>query len=131
MKISQIIEELNHLPSFLYIYWNPSDEMDHMVILGGQSCPKKSDFIGIDTAKYYNLNMKKIYRKATLEEADKYTLVKDMKRIKNLCNYRLTKLYTLSDQENFLNSLSNEPLEEIYEQIKMYKLARSLYKDYH
>ena len=52
MKISQIIEELNHLPSFLYIYWNPSDEKDHMVILGGQPCPKKSDFIGIDTAKY-------------------------------------------------------------------------------
>lgn len=131
MKISQIIEELNHLPSFLYIYWNPSDEKDHMVILGGQPCPKKSDFIGIDTAKYYNLNMKKIYRKATLEEIDKYTLVKDMKKIKNLCNYRHTKLYTLSEQENYLNNFSNEPLEEIYEQIKMYKLARSLYKDYH
>ena len=54
-----------------------------------------------------------------------------MKKIKNLCNYRHTKLYTLSEQENYLNNLSNEPLEEIYEQIKMYKLARSLYKDYH
>lgn len=130
MKISQIIEELNHLPSFLYIYWTKRWKGSYGNTWG-QPCPKKSDFIDIDTAKYYNLNMKKIYRKATLEEIDKYTLVKDMKKIKNLCNYRHTKLYTLSEQENYLNNLSNEPLEEIYEQIKMYKLARSLYKDYH
>lgn len=131
MTTSQIINELNRLPSFLYIYWNPSDEKDHLVILGGQSCQQKTEHTGIISAMHYNYDMQKLYKKKTLEESDKYALVKAMRHIQNLCNYRDPELYTLAKQEEYLNNLSGEQLEEIYEQIEMYKAARSLYKDYH
>lgn len=131
MTVSQIIKELNHLPSFLYIYWNPIAENNYKVILGGQSCQQKTDHTGIISATHYNYDMQKIYKKKTLDEADKYALVKALKHIQNLCDYRDPELYTLAKQEEYLNKLSSEQLEEIYQQIEMYKLARSLYKDYH
>ena len=131
MTASQIIKELNHLPSFLYIYWNPSDEKDHMVILGGHSCQQKTDHTGIIPAMHHNYDMQEICEKETLEESDKFALVKAMRHIQNLCDYRDPELYTLAKQEEYLNELSSEQLEEIYKQIEMYKLARSLYKDYH
>lgn len=131
MTASQIVRELNHLPSFLYIYWSPSDEKDCMVILGGQSCQQKTDHTGIISAMHYNYEMQEIYEKKILEESDKNALVKAMRHIQNICDYRDPKLYTLAKQEEYLNDLSSEQLEEIYKQIEMYKLARSLYKDYH
>lgn len=131
MTASQIVRELNHLPSFLYIYWSPSDEKDRMVILGGQSCQQKTDHTGIISAMHHNYEMQEIYEKKILEESDKNALVKAMRHIQNICDYRDPKLYTLAKQEEYLNDLSSEQLEEIYKQIEMYKLARSLYKDYH
>ena len=131
MTTSQIIKELNHLPSFLYIYWGPIYEKDIMVILGGQSCQQKDNHTGIIPAMHYNYEMQEICEKDILDESDKHTLVRAMRHIQNLCDYRDPNLYTLTQQEEYLNKLSTEELEEIYKQIEMYKLARSLYRDYH
>lgn len=102
-----------------------------MVILGGYSCRSESNHTGIITCSHYNDDMMKIYEKEVLEEADKYRLVKLMKHMYNLCDYRFENLYTIKEQTEYLSSLGSEQLDEIYKQIEMHKLARSLYKDYH
>lgn len=79
----------------------------------------------------YNVEMQEIYRKSTLEEADKYRIVKLLKLVQNMCDYRKSGLFTLAQQEKYLSELNDEQLEEVSEQVEMYKLARSLYKDYH
>lgn len=48
-----------------------------------------------------------------------------------MCDYRKSGLFTLAQQEKYLSELNDEQLEEVSEQVEMYKLARSLYKDYH
>lgn len=131
MTVSQIIKELNHLQNFLYIYWEPSDSEDYMIILGGHSTQLKDDHTGIIPAMRCNLEMQKIFEKETLEESDKFELVRLMKRIHNFCDYRDSKMESLSQQEEYLNRLSEEQLEEISKQIEMHKFARSLYRDYH
>lgn len=131
MTVSQIIKEINNLPNFLYIYWNPSDAKDHMVILGGQSCLSSDTDSDMVPAFNYNVEMQEIYRKSTLEEADKYRIVKLLKLVQNMCDYRKSGLFKLAQQEKYLSELNDEQLEEVSEQVEMYKLARSLYKDYH
>lgn len=131
MTTSQIIKELNCLPSFLYIYWNPSDEKDHMVILGDQSCQQKTDHTNIILATHYNYDMQEIYEKETLEDSDKYALVKAMRHIQNLYDYRDPELYTLTKQKKCLNELISEQLDEFSKQIEMHKFSCNLCKDYH
>lgn len=49
----------------------------------------------------------------------------------NICDYRDSRLYSLAQQEEYLNILNDEQLEEISKQINMHKFAKCLYKDYH
>ena len=131
MTVLQIIHELNHLSNFLYVYWEPRDEKDHMVILGGHSCMTKDEHTGVIDAMHYNFEMQEIFEKKELDESDKYTLVKLMRRMHSICDYRDSRLYSLAQQEEYLNKLSDEQLEEISKQIEMHKLAKDLYREYH
>lgn len=130
LTVSEIIKALRNLPNFLYVYWG-KDNKDHMVILGERPCPKKNEYIGTIDCYHANVDMMKLYEKDTLEEADKYQLVRLMRCIQSLCDYRYEELYSLEQQTEYLNGLSSEQLEEIYKQIEMYKFARSLYSEYH
>lgn len=130
MTVSQIIHELNHLSNFLYIYWEPHDEKDHMVILGGHSCMTKKEHTGIINAMHCNFEMQEIFEKKELDESDKYALVKLMRRMYSICDYRDYRLYSLAQQEEYLKKLSAEQLEEISKQIDMHKLAKELCREY-
>ena len=130
MTTEEIVKALRNLPNFLYIYLG-EDGKDHMVILGERPCQRKSEYIGTIDCYHANIDMMKLYEKDVLEEADKYQLVRLMRRIQSLCDYRYEKLYSLEQQTEYLNVLSSEQLEEIHKQIEMHKLARSLYSEYH
>lgn len=130
MNVGEIIKEIKKLPNFLYVYYDPIG-VKHKIILGGETCKKKEVYTELDLLEKYNDHMWDIYTKEILEQNDKHALVQDMKHIHNGCDYRTEKYYTLSQQEAYLNKLDNGRLEKIYSQIEMYKLARSLYKDYH
>lgn len=131
MTVSQVLKELKQLPNFLYIYWEPCDEKDHMVILGGHSCLPKDEHTGIINAMHCNFEMQEIFEKKVIEESDKYTLVRLMRRMYSICDYRDNGLHSLAQQEEYLNKLNDEQLEEISKQIDMHKFSRSLYKDYY
>ena len=65
-----------------------------------------------------------------MTEDEKASMGYRMKRIMNECDYRYSKLYTLKQQEEYLNKLDAESLDEISNQIQMYKKAREYYRDY-
>lgn len=126
MTISQIIKELSVLPNFPYIYWNPKDEKEHIVILGGQSCPATDENQDLIAGLHIAEEMQKIYANGSLDKNNKNTIAKLLKRMNHLHYFRKSGLLTLAQQKNFLSELSTEQLAEISEQVDMYKLARNL-----
>lgn len=131
MTTSEIIKELNVLPNFPYIYWNPKDKKDHIVILGGQSCPQADENQDLIAGIHIAEEMQEIYEKGALDKNDKNNMAKLLKRMNNLHYFRKSGLLTLAQQENFLNELTEEQIKEISGQVTMYKLARTLYEEYY
>ena len=128
MTVPEMIKELNHLPNFLYVFY--SDDGCHRVILGGQSSPKKDKYDNLESAEYHFNILEELYEKENLTDNEKASMGYRMKRVMNICDYRLSKLYTLKQQEEYLNNLDAESLDDIDNQIKMYIKAREYYRDY-
>lgn len=128
MSVSEMIKALNHLPNFLYVFY--SDDGCNRVILGGQSSPTKDKYDSLDGAEYHFNILEELYEKENLTDDEKASMGYRMKRVMNACDYRHSKLYTLKQQEEYLNDLSAESLDEISNQIQMYIKAREYYRDY-
>lgn len=74
--------------------------------------------------------MEELYEKDNLTDNEKASMGYRMKCVMNICDYRLSKLYTLKLQEEYLNNLDAESLDDIDNQIKMYIKAREYYRNY-
>lgn len=68
--------------------------------------------------------------KEFLTDEDRAYIAKQMKRIMVQCDYRHSELYSLEQQKEYLSKLDAESLEEISEQILMYKKAREYHAKY-
>lgn len=128
MTVSEIIKEINRLPNYLYEYC--ADDGIHRVILGGHSCQKKDHFDNLSVCARYLKDMTELYQKENLTDEEKAYIAKQMKRIMNQCDYRHSELYSLEQQKEYLSNLDAESLEEISEQILMYKKAREYHAEY-
>lgn len=107
-----------------------SDEGYHRVILGGHSNLKKEEYENLNGAEYYFNRMKELYEKENVTDEEKIAIARDMKRIMNICDYRVSKLYKIKQQEEYLNNLDKDSLEEIGNQVQMYIKAREYYGEY-
>ena len=74
--------------------------------------------------------MLEIYKKDTLTDSDKYMLGKRMHTLQRMCDSRKEGLHTKEEQEKYLSSLTPEQLDEIVEQIEMFKASRLFYRNY-
>lgn len=128
MTVSEIIKEINRLPNYFYEYCD--DNGMHGVILGGHSCQKKDNFDNLSVCARYLKDMTELYQKENLTDEEKAYIAKQMKRIMNQCDYRHSELYSLEQQKEYLSKLDAESLEEISEQILMYKKAREYHAEY-
>lgn len=128
MTVSEIVKKINQLPNYLYVFYG--DEGYHKVILGGHSCLKKEEYENLNGAEYYFNRMKKLYEKENLTDDEKATIGRDMKCVMRICDYRVSKLYKIEQQEEYLNGLSKDSLEEISSQIQMYIKAREYHRNY-
>lgn len=133
MSIDEIIEELSKLPKLLYHYY-PNDVEHHscFIILGGHSGQLVDRMPeGIRLYEKRLLDMISIYEKNTMDEEDKYSFVDSYSFINSNCGYSIRAINKINEQRQYLEQLDIEQLSDISEQIEMYKLARSMYKDYH
>lgn len=128
MILSEIIKEIDKLPNYFYEYCD--DNGIHRVILGGHSCQKKDQHDNLSFCARYFKDMTELYQKGELIDEEKAYLAKQMKRIMRLCDYRLSELYSLEQQKEYLSKLDVESLEEIRGQILMYKEAREYHAKY-
>lgn len=128
MLVPEMIKELNNLPNFLYVFYG--DDGCHRVILGGQSSPTRAEYDNLDSAEYHFNMLEELYKKSNPTDDEKASMGYRMKRVMNACDYRISQLYTLKQQEEYLNNLDAESLDEIGNQIKMYIKAREYYRDY-
>ena len=123
-----IRRELDVLPPFIYAFENKGRAC--YAILGGQSSLKINQVDNFRELLQLNYDMQIIYDKDILDESDKITLAKTMKKILNWCPGKLEHLYSIEQQMAYIEALDTEAVEEIKKQIQMYKDAREYYRQY-
>ena len=123
-----IIKEINKLPNYFYSF--ESNGKLHCVILGGHSCMKSSKIELVERLLGLLDTIEKTYEKDNLSDEDKILIAQTMKKIQTFCDYRLENLYTIKQQEDYLNSLPKDALDQISKQVEMYQNARILYRDF-
>lgn len=124
-----LVEEISKLPNFYYEY-DGKDARTHMVILGGISCKKSDSIEAWQNCGMYFERMKTIFAKEELTERDEKELANSMHKIQVLCEARLEGIYSLKEQADYLNKLQREELEQLENQVEMYKAARQYYRKY-
>ena len=123
-----IRKELDMLPPFIYSFENKGRAC--YAILGGQSSLKINQVDNFRELLQLNDYMQRIYDKDILDESDKITLAKTMKKILNWCPGKLEHMYSIDQQMAYMETLDAEAVEEIVKQIQMYKAAREYYRQY-
>lgn len=123
-----IIREIFSLPNYYYEFSDPPT----FAILGGHSCRKVDQYDGVTIciARRWFTKMNILFEKDNMEVEDKKVIAQLASKIGNNCNERMESLYTRQQQEDFINSLSQEAKSEIEQQIKRYKTAREYYQLY-
>lgn len=131
MTAHEIITEMyqHNFPNLAYKYLS-DDGVYHVVILGANSCPVKKNIENLLSVVHVTTEMLEIYKKDTLTDSDKYMLGKRMHTLQRMCDSRKEGLHTKEEQEKYLSSLTPEQLDEIVEQIEMFKASRLFYRNY-
>lgn len=124
-----LVKEILSLSNYYYEYWGNDGER-HVVVLGKDPCRTSDAIESAESCKEYWEHMKSVYEKKELSEEDKKCLVKNLKRIRQLCQSRRKGLHTIEEQAKYLNSLQVEEVEQLLSQVKMYKDARTYYREY-
>lgn len=124
-----IIKEINRLPNFGYVFCG-DDCREHLAILGGHSSPKTESYEWAENIFDISYRMQDIYSKTDLSEADKTELAQLMNKMHSLCESRKAGLFTIDEQEKYLNGRSEAELKQIEKQVKMHLDCRIFYRDY-
>lgn len=123
-----IIKELSNLPTYFYTF-EKNNKLCY-ALLGGQSDPPITELRTLETLTYLHGRMLDIYELENLTQEDKIELAKLPRKIHNACGGRFEGRRTLKEQEEYLQTLPEEALDEIKNQIQMYKDAREYYRVY-
>ena len=124
-----IIKEINRLPNFGYVFWG-DDGREHVAVLGGHSAQKTDRYAWSDSILRTSDAMQKIYERAELSADDKRELARLMQKMHSLCETRKVGLFTMDEQEKYLNERSEDELKQIEQQVKMHLDCRNFYRDY-
>ena len=124
-----IIKEINRLPNFGYVFWG-DDGREHVAVLGGHSAQKTDRYEWSDSILRTSDAMQKIYERAELSADDKRELARLMQKMHSLCETRKAGLFTMDEQEKYLNERSEDELKQIEQQVKMHLDCRNFYRDY-
>lgn len=100
------------------------------IILGDHSCKKSDNYPDEDYFDRLLMQIQELFDKTCLSDKDKIEIGSTIDRLLRLCNYRLSFAFSLNDQKKFLAQFDSCSLEELYNQIQMYKAAIAYYQEY-
>lgn len=124
-----IVKEISRLPNFGYVFWG-DDGREHLAILGGQSAQKSETYEWYNSIIRTSYEMQKLYKQTELPIDDKRELARLMQKMHSLCKTRKEGLFTMDEQEQYLNERSEDELKQIEQQVKMHMESRNYYRDY-
>ncbi len=124
-----IIKEISSLPNFGYVFCG-DDGREHIAVLGGHSSQKSDNYEWSDSILRTSDAMQKIYERAELSADDKRELARLMQKMHLLCETRKIGLFTMDEQEKYLDERSEDELKQIEQQVKMHLDCRNFYRDY-
>ena len=122
------MKEIRNLPNLGYDYCKDNGKFC-FVVLGGNSCPITEEYQFYDSAKHYIAKLLDLYEKKPFTDETKDAIIYCMKKIRSACDARKPGTHTLEQQAIYIDALSNEELEQIEEQIIMYKECNAIYQD--
>ena len=130
MTVDQIIKELNNFNNLPYCF--NSNGKPIFAILGEHNCKKISEYTEADKRYFCNLIFKieDMSNKETITNEDKKYIGIMANKIRNTCVYRLSSIYTLEQQRDYLSQFDNNSLNNLYCQIEMYKIAFKHYNEF-
>ena len=123
-----ILKELSNLPTYYYEF--EKDNKLCYALLGGHGEPPITELSTLETLGYLHSKMLDIYKLETLTKEHKIELANLCHKIHSACGGRFEGCRTLKEQEEYLQTLPQEALDEIKNQIQMYKDARDYYRQY-
>lgn len=123
-----IMTEIKNLPNLGYEYFKDNGKIG-FVVLGRNSCPSSEEYPFFVSAKHYISNLLELYDKKPFSEDTKDAIAYYMKKLLSACDTRNPKTYTLAQQADYIDALSNDEREQIEEQVMMYKECYAIYQD--
>lgn len=128
--VKNIILELEGFFNLPYFF--EFDGKLHPAILGNKSCKLKDGYNthDIETLDSIQREIIKLYEKGNLIREEKIALALKFEEIRRHCEYKISSLSTLEQQEEYLKQFDDTALTQIYEQIEMYKIAFGYYQEY-
>ena len=133
-KIDKIVNELLIMPNLLYYYTPNRDGIYHAVIkiLGGNSGMFVESLpAGVERFADNLYKAAGLYSSKELNDINNHFIVDVYYSIVSKCNYSVKNYETKVEIQEFLADLDEEQLDEIENQIDMYKYARQIFKYYH
>lgn len=121
-----ILDEIKKLPNLGYEYYGV-DGKEHIVVLGGESCPSSDEYRFSRSISYYNLQLIDLYTNKPFSQETKDTIAYYMKKMRSSCDSRMTGTYTLEQQSKYIDELSPDERQQIAEQVQMYKEYYAIY----
>lgn len=124
-----IVKEISRLPNFGYVFWG-DDGRVHIAVLSGHSAKKSDSYEWSDSILRTSSAMQKLYEQTELSVDDKKELARLMQKMYSLCETRKVGLFTMDEQEKYLNERSEDELKQIEQQVKMHLDCGTFYRDY-
>ena len=124
-----IVKEINRLPNFGYVFLG-DDGRVHIAVLSGHSAQKSDRYEWSDSILRTSSAMQKLYEQTELSVDDKKELARLMQKMHSLCETRKVGLFTMDEQEKYLNERSEDELKQIEQQVKMHLDCGTFYRDY-
>jgi len=123
-KVDYIMKELQELPILLYKYSTTNNDLSYHRILLGNSEEKRGqshDANLMDQAADYYINLRNAYY---TENANIEDIEYNYKKLESICNRKGYDYDDFDEQAKFLYKISSEQLDEIEDEINMYKKIR-------
>ena len=121
-----IINEIKKLPNLGYEYFKDSGK-PCIVVLGGESCPSSDEYRFWRNISQYNMKLVELYDNKPFSQETKESIAYYMKKMRSACDSRMSGTYTLSQQVEYIDSLSHDERQQIEDQVQMYKEYYAIY----
>ncbi len=124
-----IMKTIGGLHNLGYVF-SGNDGREHLAVLGCHSSPKSESYEWAENIISISYAMQDLYSKTDSSDNDKSKLARLMQKMHSMCETRKIGLFTIDEQEKYLQNRTDSELKQIELQVKMHLDCRNFYREY-